>query len=73
MARRILAEPKTALAGVILETSFVRFKASMTALNAEAVPPHSLDCWVLRSMAETRGGCERIVGVEAVREATSPD
>ena len=61
MARRILAEPKTALAGVILETSFARFKASMAAFSAEMVPSCSLGCWVLDSMVETRDRCERIV------------
>jgi hypothetical protein len=35
IARIALREPKTALAGVILESSFARFKTSMTAFNAE--------------------------------------
>ena len=37
VARVALAEQKTALAGVVLESSFVRFKASMAAFNAEIV------------------------------------
>ena len=73
IARRMLAEPKTALAGVILETSFARFKASITTFNAETVPSCSLGCWVVCSIAETRSDCERIVSVEVVKETTSPD
>jgi len=38
MVRRILTEPKTALAGVILETSFARFMVSMATFNEESVP-----------------------------------
>ena len=59
MARRILAEPKTALAGVILEASFARFKASMRTFNAEMVPSRSLGCWGLGFMVETGGRWER--------------
>ena len=39
MARRMLAEPKTAFAGVTLEISFARFKASMVIFKAERVFP----------------------------------
>ena len=35
ITRRMLTEQKTALAGVILETSFARFMASMAAFNDE--------------------------------------
>ena len=31
--------PKTALAGVMLDTSFARFMASIATLNEEGVPP----------------------------------
>ena len=62
MARRMLAEPKTALAGVILATSFARFKASMAVFNAETVPSRSSGCWVLCSMVETRGVARRSRG-----------
>jgi len=37
IVRRMLAEPKTALAGVILETSFARFKPSMATFKDEIV------------------------------------
>ena len=59
MVRRILAEPKTALAGVILETSFARFNASINTFNADMVPSCSLGCWVLGSIVETGGRCGR--------------
>ena len=35
IARTTLTEPKTALAGVMLESSFARFKVSMVAFKAE--------------------------------------
>ena len=44
MERRMLAEPKTALAGVMLAISFARSRASMSTFNAEMVPSHSLGC-----------------------------
>jgi len=37
IVKRMLTEPKTALAGVMLATSFARFKASMAAFNDERV------------------------------------
>ena len=38
MVRIMLTEPKTALAGVGLEASFVRFMTSMAAFNSERAP-----------------------------------
>ena len=61
IARRILAEPKTALAGVMLEASFARFKASMRTFNAEMVPSRSLGRG-LGFMVETGGRWKRTVG-----------
>ena len=59
IAERItLTEPKTALAGVILESSFARFKASINAFSAEIVLSRPLGRWDLASMVGTRGGCE---------------
>ena len=45
IARRTPTDPKTALAGVLLETSFARLKTSMNPFNAEIVPSRSLGCW----------------------------
>jgi len=41
IVRRILTEPKAALAGVTLETSFARFTASMATFNEERIPSRS--------------------------------
>ena len=35
MVRRMLTEPKTALAGVMLESSFARFRASIAIFSEE--------------------------------------
>jgi len=58
VARITLTEPKTALAGVILESSFARFKASMVAFNAEIVLSRPLGRRDSASIVETRGSCE---------------
>ena len=52
IVRRILTEPKTALAGVILETSFARFMASMAMFNEERVPSRPFGRWVLAAIVE---------------------
>ena len=59
--RRILTDPKTALAGVILEIFSARLKALIAAFNAETAPWRSLDRWDLASIVEIRGSCERTV------------
>ena len=59
--RITLTVPKTALAGVTLDASFARFKASMATFNAEMVPSHSLGRWDPAFMVETRGSGERTV------------
>jgi len=60
--------PKTALAGVILETSFATFMASMATFSEERIPPRSFGRWDLVSMAKSKvsrgdtrrgGGCEQ--------------
>ena len=48
--RMMLTEPKTALAGVMLETSFTRFKTSMAVFNPETTPSHSIGHRDLASM-----------------------
>ena len=60
--RRItLTEPKMVLAGVILESSLARSKASMAAFNAEIAPSRPLGRWDSTSMVKTRGSRERTV------------
>ena len=56
MARRTLAEPKTALAGVMLEISFARLRVSMATFNAERRPSPSLEGLDIEAIVEMRGG-----------------
>ena len=55
IVRRTLAEPKTALAGVMLEISFVRFRASIVTFKVERVVPFPLFCWDFGAIVESRG------------------
>jgi hypothetical protein len=73
MARMTPTEPKMALAGVALETSFARFMASMAAFSAERVTSWRFDPRDFVSMVETYGGCGKAGCAEAVREYPSPD
>ena len=52
---RTLTEPKTALAGVMLETSFAMFMASMAAFSEEMALPRPLGRWDPASMVEADG------------------
>ena len=70
--RITLTEPKTALAGVILESSFARFKTSMDPFNAEIAPSRPFGRRDSISMAETRDGCERTVQREGLEEGLEP-
>ena len=74
IVRRILTDPKTALAGVMLETSFARFMASMARFNEESVPsrPFCFCRWDWASIVEPRRSGERWSCVEAVREGPNP-
>ena len=72
IARITLTEPKTALAGVILETSFVRFKASMNAFNVKTVFSCPLGRWDSACMVETRGSGGGRVRREGYEEGSEP-
>ena len=52
IVRRILAEPKTALAGVMLTTSFVIFMASMVAFNDVRMSSRRFCCLEFGSIVE---------------------
>ena len=63
-----MTDPKTALAGVILEISFARFEASIATFSEERTPPRPFGRWDLISMTQSKGsrenktrggGCER--------------
>ena len=59
IVRRTLTEPKTALAGVMLATSFARFKVSMATFNDERTSSRRFSCRESANMVESRDGCER--------------
>ena len=61
IVRRTLTQPKTAFAGVILETSFARFMASMAAFSEEMTPSRPFGGWELASMVETGGDCGKVM------------
>ena len=69
IARRMLTEPKAALAGVMLETSFARFRASMAIFSVERAPSRLLCFWDPASMLlELKVAARKWRGAEAVRE-----
>ena len=61
MVRRMATEPKAALAGVMLETSFARFSASMAMSNEDRKPSGPFGCWDLVAMVETQGRLEKVM------------
>jgi len=72
VVRRMLTEPKIALAiGGILDI-LAGFKASIASFNAEIAPSRPLDGWDSTSMVETRGNCERIVQRGSCEEGLEP-
>ena len=59
IVRRTLTEPNAAFAGVILEISFARFRASMAIFNDESVASRRFRRWGFAlSMVKSRGRCE---------------
>ena len=70
---RMLTDPKTALAGVILETSFARFMASMAIFNEERAPSRPFGRLSFASIVGTQGSGENTVLREAMRKIISPD
>jgi hypothetical protein len=69
MVRITLTEPKTTLAGVMLETSLARFMTSIAAFNDERAT--SRRRWGFASMVETCGCCEKAARCAAVRKSPS--
>ena len=58
IVRRALAEPKRALAGVMLDTSFARFRPSMATSREERIrsrPLESLDSMATVETGDCRG------------------
>ena len=64
--RITLTEPKAALAGVMLNTSFAIFIASIAAFNKEIAVSGRFGRCDFVAMVETRGGWRKRRGVQAV-------
>jgi hypothetical protein len=56
----MLTEPKTALAGVILEISFARFSASMVTFSAERTPFRRFCRWELEVIVQVAVGGRKL-------------
>jgi hypothetical protein len=61
-----MTEPKTALAGVMLEISFARFRVSMATLNVERMPFRPLSRWELVAIVEIVVAARKLYGERAV-------
>jgi len=72
---RMLTDPKTALAGVIVETSFARFMTSIAIFKEERVPSRPFDGWGLVSISivGTQGSGEDTALREEARKSMSAD
>ena len=53
-----MTEPRTALAGVALEISFTRFRASMATFKEERRPSRVFNSWGMVAIVETGDGYE---------------
>lgn len=67
-----MTEAKAAFAGVTLETSLARFKASMVAFNNEMTPSRSFGRWDFFSMVRARGRCEMAALRKGGEEESEP-
>jgi len=72
MVRRMLTEPKTALAGVMLESSFARFSPLMATSSEERTPSHPFGRLDLSAMVETQGSREKAVRGAGCEEESEP-
>jgi len=65
--------PKTAFAGVMLDTSFARFMASIATFNEEGRPPRSFGRWDLLSMNQSKGTTRIRCKVEVTSKGADAD
>ena len=65
MVRRTLTVPKAAFAGVILEISFARLRASMAAFKIERAPSRLFGRWGFIAIVGTCGGWEQTTWAES--------
>jgi len=72
IVRRTLTEPKTALAGVIVEISFARFKVWMATFNEERVPSRPFGFCELLAMTQSKRGCEKTMRGRGCEQGRKP-
>ena len=72
IVRRMVTEPKTALAGVMLETSFARFRVSMATFSKERAPSRPFGRWDLAAMVEMQDSWEKAVRRVSCEEEPEP-
>lgn len=62
VSRREPTEPKAALAGVMVDLSFARFRVSMGTFSFEKVSPCSFGRWDVEAIIDARGGYKKTAG-----------
>ena len=72
MTRRMATEPIIALAGVALEASLARFRASMAMFSEERTPSCPFGCWDLSVMVKGQDSRERAELHAGCAEASEP-
>ena len=72
IVRRMATEPKTALAGVMFESSLARFRPSIAIFSEERTPSRPFGRWDLSVMVETQGSCEEAVRCEGCEGEPEP-
>ena len=70
--KRKLTDPKTALAGVMLEISFPRSKVAMATVNNETARSPPFVGWHLEAIVEPRGSREKSVRCKGREETPKP-
>ena len=75
MGRRALVDPKTVLAGEMLDASFARVRSSMASFNFDKASLRPFGRWDFGSIVETCGSCKEMVWAMVVREKpnSNPD
>ena len=68
-----MTDPKTALAGVMLEISFARFEASIATFSEERTPPRPFGRCDLISMTQVKAVARTRREVEGVNEDANPN
>ena len=72
IVRRALTVPKAALAGVMLEISFARFRASMATFSEETTPSRPFGRRNLAAMVEAQGDWDKAVRRTGCEEEAEP-